>query len=53
MIGKLVAFEISEFGESTPKTEFTFKATVSKSNRQRYSLGESSRKISKYDEELK
>lgn len=30
LIGKLVTFELSEFGESLPKFEFAFKATISK-----------------------
>jgi len=42
VIGKLSNFELSEFGESLPKTKSAFKATILKKDKQGYDLGESS-----------
>lgn len=50
LIGKIGAFELSEFGEAPPKYEFAFKATVSR--KQKYDLGESSTRISRYEKEM-
>jgi len=47
LVGKLLAFEMSEFGDSLPKPESTFKASVY--GKQRYDPGESySRRSNKF-----
>lgn len=51
LVGKLVAFELSEFGESHGKTEIAFKASVS--GKQKYDLGESSLRVSRYEREMR
>lgn len=43
LIGKLTAFELSEFGDSLPKTKSAFKTAVS--GKQRYDLGEISARV--------
>lgn len=49
LVGKLVAFELSEFGESHGKYETTFKASISW--KQKYDPTESSCWVSKYESE--
>lgn len=54
LVGKLTAFELSEFGDALPKVESKFKATTSRRDRQRYDPGESSsRKTFKYEDEIR
>ncbi|GLJ49345.1 hypothetical protein SUGI_1043470 [Cryptomeria japonica] len=50
-IGKLAAFELSEFGKSHGKSETTFKASTSVSSKQKYDLDEC--RISRYERERK
>lgn len=53
-IGKLSAFELSEFDDSLPKVEFAFKTTIFGNDKQRFDPGESySRRISRYEKEIK
>lgn len=49
LIGKLVAFELSEFGSYLPKTGSRLKATISE--KQRYDLENISTRVSKYEKE--
>jgi hypothetical protein len=54
LIGKLLAFELNEFGDSLPKKKFAFKVIVFRKYKQRYDPNEvSSRYVSKYEEELR
>lgn len=49
LVGKLVAFELSEFGESRGKSETTFKVSISISSKQKYGPDEC--RISRYERE--
>lgn len=50
MIGKLTAFELSEFGETPPKSESAFKVIVSR--KLKYNPGESSTRVSRHEKEM-
>lgn len=50
-IGKLVAFELREFGEAPPKFESAVKSTISK--KQKYDPRQSSTWVSRYEKEMR
>jgi hypothetical protein len=54
LVGKITTFELSEFGDSLPKSESAFKANISKKGKVRHDYDESTSKyVSIYDDKLR